>query len=69
MQRHNRSEIQRDDWSIIGAFVGGVASPAIFLRRAPLPLLVLGGASIGLGVGAASSVIKQYGERNMVGSV
>ncbi|EKD05078.1 hypothetical protein A1Q2_00622 [Trichosporon asahii var. asahii CBS 8904] len=66
-QRHNKSEIEKDDWSIIGAFVGGVATPAIFLRRAPLPLLVLGGASIGLGVGAASHVIRDYSERNTKG--
>lgn len=43
--------MRTDDYSIIGAAVGGLLSPAIFLHRAPMVLLVSGGAGIGLGAG------------------
>lgn len=43
--------MRTDDYSIIGAAVGGLLSPAIFLHRAPMVFLVSGGAGIGLGAG------------------
>lgn len=43
---------------MIGAAVGGILSPAIFLRRAPTVTLVLGGAAIGLGAGVWAHLIQ-----------
>jgi hypothetical protein len=40
--------------------------PAIFLRRASLPALVLGGASIGLGVGTWTHIVKVFTEGEKV---
>lgn len=43
---------------MIGAFLGGLVFPAIFLKRAPLPALVVGGASIGIGGGVWAHLIQ-----------
>ncbi|KAK6908870.1 hypothetical protein I203_102875 [Kwoniella mangroviensis CBS 8507] len=44
-------QTRSNDYSIISATLSAMLIPALFLRRAPLPSLILGGASIGLGVG------------------
>ncbi|WVQ75573.1 hypothetical protein IAR50_005200 [Cryptococcus sp. DSM 104548] len=49
----DESLVRRNDYATIGAVLSGLLTPAIFLKRAPLPALVLGGASVGLGLGAA----------------
>ena len=50
------SQVRSDDYSFIGASLGAVVTPALLLRRAPLPVLVLGGASFGLGAGVLAHV-------------
>lgn len=50
-----------DDYSLIGAALGAVITPALLLRRAPFPALVLGGAGIGLGAGAATHIVQMLG--------
>lgn len=47
-----------DDYSLIGAALGALLFPAAFLRRAPLPALVVGGASIGLGGGVWAHLVQ-----------
>ncbi|ODN74513.1 hypothetical protein L202_06889 [Cryptococcus amylolentus CBS 6039] len=50
--------VRRNDYATIGAALSALLTPAIFLKRAPLPALVLGGASVGLGLGAAGYYIE-----------
>lgn len=50
-QKHNAGQVRTDDYSIIGAALGMLLTPAIFLKRAPLIQLVAGGAALGLGGG------------------
>jgi len=50
----------------MGATLAGLIVPALFLKRAPLPLLVLGGASIGLGLGVDAHLIKSFQEGKQV---
>lgn len=57
----NAGQIRTDDYSLIGAALTGIAVPALLLRRAPLPSLVLGGASIGLGVGVWTHLVQALG--------
>jgi len=59
-QKVNRGQIRTDDYSIIGAAVGALAGPAIFLRRAPTVTLVLGGAAIGLGAGVWTHIVQSF---------
>jgi hypothetical protein len=65
-QANNASQLRADDYSIIGASLSALLIPAIFLRRAPTPALVLGGASIGLGVGTWTHVVKMFTEGEKV---
>ncbi|KAK4686617.1 hypothetical protein P7C73_g3511, partial [Tremellales sp. Uapishka_1] len=58
----NRTQVRTDDYSLIGAALSGLLVPAVLLKRAPLPYLVLGGASIGLGLGVWTHLVKSYGE-------
>lgn len=55
-QRYNVSQIQSDDYSFIGASLGAVITPALLLHRARLPVLMLGGASVGLGAGVLAHI-------------
>lgn len=57
-QRYNVGQVGTDDYSFIGAAVGALLSPAIFLRRAPMPTLVLGGAAIGIGAGVWTHIVQ-----------
>ena len=50
-QKHNASQIRTDDYSVIGAALGALLVPAVFLRSGRLPSLILGGACVGLGAG------------------
>ncbi|ORY34701.1 hypothetical protein BCR39DRAFT_556213 [Naematelia encephala] len=59
---HNASQVRTDDYSIIGASLGIILAPALFLRRAPLVVLVLGGASIGLGAGVWAHLAQEMTE-------
>ncbi|RSH93259.1 hypothetical protein EHS25_007613 [Saitozyma podzolica] len=63
---NNASQLRADDYSIIGAALSALLIPAIFLRRASLPALVLGGASIGLGVGTWTHIVKVFTEGEKV---
>nr|XP_031858429.1 uncharacterized protein CI109_006192 [Kwoniella shandongensis]KAA5525501.1 hypothetical protein CI109_006192 [Kwoniella shandongensis] len=60
-------QIRRNDYTLISAALSGLVIPAIFLKRAPLPSLVLGGASIGLGAGVWYHWIQMFtaGSRSM----
>ncbi|KAL1412098.1 hypothetical protein Q8F55_003095 [Vanrija albida] len=54
----NRGQVRTDDYSVIGSVLGAIVTPTIFLNRAPLPMLVLGGASLGLGAGVWTHIIQ-----------
>ncbi|TYJ57327.1 hypothetical protein B9479_001866 [Cryptococcus floricola] len=54
----DETSVRRNDYATIGAALSALLTPAIFLKRAPLPALVLGGASVGLGLGAAGYYIE-----------
>ncbi|EIW71364.1 hypothetical protein TREMEDRAFT_28036 [Tremella mesenterica DSM 1558] len=60
--KYNQGQLRCDDYSIIGASLGAIVTPAILLRRAPLPTLVFGGASLGLGMGTLTHIIKSFTE-------
>lgn len=57
-QKHNQGQVRADDYSIIGAALGMLLSPAIFLKRANIVTLVAGGAAIGLGGGVWAHLAK-----------
>ena len=61
LQAHSASQVQVDDYALIGAALGAVITPALLLRRAPFAALVLGGASIGMGAGTATHIAKMVG--------
>lgn len=52
--------MRADDYSIIGAALGMLLSPAIFLKRANIVTLVAGGAAIGLGGGIWAHLAKSF---------
>ena len=58
--RLDADRVRRDDFHLIGAFVGAVAFPAIFLRSAGLFNGVLGGAGIGGAVGLGAFFYRDY---------
>lgn len=58
----NATQIRADDYSIIGAAVAALLVPAVLLRRAPTVNLILGGASIGLGAGVWTHLVKSFSE-------
>ncbi|OCF35199.1 hypothetical protein I317_02286 [Kwoniella heveanensis CBS 569] len=60
--RSDASQIRTNDYSIISATLSALLIPALFLKRAPLPSLVLGGASIGLGVGVWARLGEKIGK-------
>ena len=62
MQKVNPSQLRCDDYSFIGAALGAVITPAIFLRRASILSLITGGASLGLGAGTATHIVRQLTE-------
>lgn len=55
----DETQVRRNDYATISAALSALLVPAIFLNRARLPVLVLGGGSIGLGVGAAAFVVER----------
>ena len=65
-QKHNATQVRTDDYSVIGAVLGALITPAIFLKRAPLPMLVVGGASLGLGAGVWAHLGKSLSEGKQV---
>jgi len=62
MQKSNAGQVRTDDYSLIGAAIAAILVPAMFLRRAPLPDLVLGGAAIGLGAGVWTHTVQAMQE-------
>ncbi|WWC65903.1 uncharacterized protein I303_108525 [Kwoniella dejecticola CBS 10117] len=60
-------QVRSNDYSIISATLSALLIPAIFLRRASLPSLVLGGASIGLGIGVWAHLGERLGKGEKVG--
>ncbi|WVQ78977.1 hypothetical protein IAT38_001069 [Cryptococcus sp. DSM 104549] len=54
------AQVRRNDYATICAAISALLTPAIFLRRARLPVLVLGGASAGLGAGAWGYVMQRW---------
>ncbi|KAI9638854.1 uncharacterized protein MKK02DRAFT_41880 [Dioszegia hungarica] len=59
---HSTSQVHVDDYSFIGSALSAVVIPAIFLKRAPLPSLVTGGASVGLGVGSWTHIAGMFSQ-------
>ncbi|WWC92852.1 uncharacterized protein L201_007813 [Kwoniella dendrophila CBS 6074] len=59
-------QTRSNDYSLISATLAGLLIPAIFLKRAPLPSLVLGGASIGLGAGVWAHLGERLGKGEKV---
>lgn len=51
---------------MIGATLGAILIPAIFLKRAPFLSLVAGGGSLGLGAGTATHIFKTMSEGQKV---
>ncbi|BEI81707.1 hypothetical protein CcaverHIS002_0208670 [Cutaneotrichosporon cavernicola] len=60
--KHNASQVRADDYSAIGAFMGMLVVPAIFLKRASIFSLAAGGASLGLGAGVWVHIFKSLTE-------
>ncbi|WVO17177.1 hypothetical protein L204_104869 [Cryptococcus depauperatus] len=58
------AQVRRNDYATIGAVLTSLLAPAMFLRRAPLYVLVLGGASMGLGAGATSFMFERLTKGN-----
>ncbi|WFD34538.1 hypothetical protein MCUN1_001379 [Malassezia cuniculi] len=54
------NRIRRDDFHLIGSFVGAIAFPAIFLRSAGLVNGILGGAGIGGAIGIGAHYYSDY---------
>lgn len=65
-QKHNRTQVRADDYSFIGAFMGILLGPAIFLKRANILQLAAGGASLGLGAGVWVHLAKSLTEGNEI---
>ncbi len=61
-QKHNRTQVRADDYSFIGAFMGILLFPAVFLKRAHVLQLAAGGASLGLGAGVWVHLAKSFTE-------
>lgn len=61
--RADAERMRRDDYQLIGAVVGGLTLPAIFLRRVGLVNGLLGGAGLGSAVGVLSLIGKEYTDR------
>ncbi|KAL8277968.1 hypothetical protein RQP46_009600 [Phenoliferia psychrophenolica] len=49
-----------DDYSVIGAVLGAIVTATIFLKRAPIPYLIAGGAAFGVAGGVITHVVKNY---------
>lgn len=58
-QAMDETQVRRNDYATISAALSALLVPAVFLNRARLPILVLGGGSIGLGVGATAFVVER----------
>ncbi|TXT07405.1 hypothetical protein VHUM_03125 [Vanrija humicola] len=56
----NKTQVRTDDYSIIGSVLGAIITPTIFLNRAPIASLVIGGASLGLGAGVWTHIIQSF---------
>lgn len=55
----DETQVRRNDYATISAALSALLVPAVFLNRARLPTLVLGGGSIGLGLGATAFVVER----------
>lgn len=55
----DETQVRRNDYATISAALSALLVPAVFLSRARLPTLVLGGGSIGLGLGATAFVVER----------
>ncbi|WRT69756.1 uncharacterized protein IL334_006747 [Kwoniella shivajii] len=64
--KSDTSQTRSNDYSLISATLSAMLIPAVFLRRAPLPSLVMGGASIGLGVGVWAHLAERVGKGQKV---
>ncbi|KAL7409935.1 hypothetical protein BDY24DRAFT_427901 [Mrakia frigida] len=60
--RGSASQQRLEDYTIIGAAVGALVVPAIFLKRARLPYAILGGASVGAADGVLTHVYMRWSE-------
>ncbi|KAM0756398.1 hypothetical protein T439DRAFT_321103 [Meredithblackwellia eburnea MCA 4105] len=58
--RANVLQTRVDDYSVIGGVLGAVVTPTLFLRRAPIPLLVAGGAGFGIAGGVITHLAKNF---------
>ncbi|QRV90098.1 RNA polymerase III subunit RPC82 helix-turn-helix domain-containing protein [Ceratobasidium sp. AG-Ba] len=59
---YDRNLLRLNDHSTIGLLLGGLLTPAIFLKRGRLIDLVLGGAGIGSSVGAGAHFWRSFTE-------
>lgn len=55
----DETQVRRNDYATISAALSALLVPAVFLNRARLPTLVLGGGTIGLGLGATAFVVER----------
>ena len=62
--RNDAMRIRRDDFHLIGAFIGAIAFPALFLRRAGLLNGFLGGAGFGGAIGLGTVYWREFAGDN-----
>ncbi|KAH8829651.1 hypothetical protein DL96DRAFT_1599008 [Flagelloscypha sp. PMI_526] len=55
---YDANRIRLEDYSTIGSVLSGVLVPAIFWKRAPIHYLILGGATIGTGLGMTTHYVR-----------
>ncbi|KAL1746982.1 hypothetical protein HDZ31DRAFT_61680 [Schizophyllum fasciatum] len=55
---YDANRLRREDHSVIGGVLGGVLTTAIFLKRASVVNLILGGGGIGTGLGMLTHYAK-----------
>ncbi|KAG7580164.1 hypothetical protein FFLO_00135 [Filobasidium floriforme] len=56
------TQIRTDDYSLIGFTLGALITPTLLLKRAPLPLLLLGGGWLGMGSGILTHLYKSWSD-------
>lgn len=56
------TQVRTDDYSLIGFTLGALITPTIFLRRASLPSLMLGGGLLGMSGGIYYHLYKSWTE-------
>ncbi|GAA5873032.1 hypothetical protein JCM8547_000011 [Rhodosporidiobolus lusitaniae] len=60
--RANQGQRRADDYTVIGGVLGSLVLTTLLLRRAPLPWVLGGGASLGSTGGVLTHVVKGYSE-------